>query len=114
MNPADAAKRGISDGDVVRVYNDRGACLAGVALDDGVMPGVVQLATGAWYDPDAPDQPDSLDRHGNPNVLTADRGTSRLAQGPSAHTCLVEVAPANGAVPSVRAFDPPDFAGSRA
>lgn len=114
MHPDDAAARGISEGDVVRVYNDRGACLAGVALDDGIMPGVVQLATGAWYDPDAPDQPDSLDRHGNPNVLTADRGTSRLAQGPSAHTCLVEVAPANGTFPDVRAFDPPTFVDSGA
>ncbi|MEQ8443423.1 MAG: molybdopterin-dependent oxidoreductase [Alphaproteobacteria bacterium] len=107
MNPADAAERGIADSSVVRVFNDRGAILAGVTLDDAVMPGVLQLATGAWYDPDDPSAPASIDRHGNPNVLTADRGTGTLAQGPSAHTCLVEVAPFDGAVPAVRAFESP-------
>ena len=33
----------------------------------------------------------SIELNGNPNVLTRDKGTSKLAQGPSAHTCLVEV-----------------------
>lgn len=108
MNPADAATRGIADGQVVRVFNARGACLAGVRLDDGVMPGVVQLATGAWYDPEAPEQSESLDRHGNPNVLTADRGTSPLSQGPSAHTCLVQVAALPGDAPGMAAFEPPE------
>ena len=91
LNPADAAARGIRDGDVVRVFNDRGACLAGAVLSDAVRPGVVQLSTGAWYDPAEPGRPGSLERHGNPNVLTRDVGTSRLAQGPTAHTTLVEV-----------------------
>ncbi len=114
MNPKDAADRGITDGTVVRVFNARGACLAGVRLDDGIMPGVVQLATGAWFDPEAPERPESLDRHGNPNVLTADRGTSRLSQGPSAHTCLVQIEPlagnrSDGEFPEMKAFDPPDL-----
>jgi biotin/methionine sulfoxide reductase len=110
LNPADAAARGLGDGDVARVFNDRGAVLAGVRLDPAVMPGVVQLATGAWFDPAAPEQAKSLDRHGNPNTLTADRGTSPLSQGPSAHTCLVEVERFEGAPPEVRAFDPPPLA----
>lgn len=108
MNPIDAQARGLSDGDIVRVFNARGACLAGIIVDDGVMPGVVQLSTGAWYDPMDPSQEGSLDRHGNPNVLTADRGTSRLAQGPSAHTCLVQVEK-TGEGDAVRAFDPPEI-----
>ena len=49
--PSDAAARGIADGDIVRLFNHRGACLAGAVLTDAVRPGVVQLATGAWYDP---------------------------------------------------------------
>ena len=49
------------------------------------------MATGAWYDPDDPAAPAPLDRHGNPNVLTPDIGTSHLAQGCAANTCLVEV-----------------------
>ena len=105
LNPNDAAARGIVDGDVIRVYNDRGACLAGAILSDAVAPGILQLATGAWYDPDD----DGTCKHGNPNVLTRDKGTSRLAQGTSAHTCLVEVERFDGEPPPVTAFDPPAF-----
>jgi biotin/methionine sulfoxide reductase len=107
IHPDDAARRGIADGDVVRLFNDRGACLAGARLTAAVRPGAVALATGAWYDPEAPA---GLDRHGNPNVLTLDKGTSRLAQGPSAHTTLVEVEKAQGAPPRVAAFEPPEIA----
>ena len=90
--------------DVVRVFNGRGACLAGVVVSDEVRPGVVQLSTGAWYDPD---EPGGLCKHGNPNVLTRDRGTSRIGQGPSAQTTLVEVEKFRGAPPPVTAFIPP-------
>jgi biotin/methionine sulfoxide reductase len=109
MHPEDAAARGISAGDVVRVYNDRGACLAGVKIDDGVKPGVVVLPTGAWFDPLDPATPGSLEKHGNPNVLTLDKGTSKLTQGCSAHTCLVEVEKFDGELPPITAFDPPAF-----
>ncbi|MDX1432551.1 MAG: molybdopterin guanine dinucleotide-containing S/N-oxide reductase [Gammaproteobacteria bacterium] len=103
IHPDDAAARGIGDGDVVRLYNDRGACLAGARVTADVRRGVVVLPTGAWYDPD----PESrLDRHGNPNVLTNDKGTSRLAQGPSAHTTLVDIERLAGDAPAVRIFDP--------
>jgi biotin/methionine sulfoxide reductase len=104
LNPADAAARGIAAGDVVRVFNDRGACLAGAVITDSIAPGCVQLPTGAWYDPA---EPGGLDRHGNPNVLTLDKGTSGLAQGPVAHTALVQVERFNGEPPAMRAFDPP-------
>jgi biotin/methionine sulfoxide reductase len=104
IHPDDAAARGIADGDVVRLYNDRGACLAGARITDAVRPGVVILATGAWYDPHGPA---GLERHGNPNVLTLDKGTSKLAQGPSAHTTLVEMERAGDDVPDVEAFEAP-------
>jgi biotin/methionine sulfoxide reductase len=51
MHPEDAADRGIAAGDVVRVFNDRGACLAGAVLIWGIRRGVVRLPTGAWFDP---------------------------------------------------------------
>ncbi len=54
IHPQDAAARGIKDGDIVRLYNERGACLAGAVLSDALRPGVVQLSTGAWYDPEDP------------------------------------------------------------
>jgi biotin/methionine sulfoxide reductase len=106
LHPEAAVARGIADGDVVRVYNDRGACLAGAVLSDAVRPDVVQLSTGAWFDPDE----DGTCKHGNPNVLTRDKGTSKLGQGPSAHTCLVEVERFVGDPPPVTAYDPPPFA----
>ena len=107
MNPVDAAGRGIKTGDVVRVFNERGSCLAGVNLSENVMPGVIQLATGAWFDPIVPGQIGALCKHGNPNVLTMDRGTSRLAQGPTAHSTLVQVEKFNDDIPDVTAHLPP-------
>ena len=91
----------------MRVFNDRGACLAGAMVTDAISPGVTLLQTGAWYDPDKPGQIGTLDRHGNPNVLTLDKGTSKLAQGPSSQTALVEVEPWTKPVPAIGAFDPP-------
>lgn len=107
IHPDDAAARGIADGDVVRLFNDRGACLAGAVLSRDVRPGVVQLATGAWFDPDDPAAERATCRHGNPNVLTRDVGTSRLAQGCTGQHALVEVERFSGEPPPVRAFVPP-------
>jgi biotin/methionine sulfoxide reductase len=75
-----------------------------------VRPGVVVLPTGAWYDPSDPAAPGSLDAHGNPNVLTRDVGTSTLAQGTSAHSCLVEVERYEEPLPEVKAFCQPPMA----
>ena len=107
IHPADAAARGIRSGDVVRVFNDRGSCLAGAVLTDTVRPRVVQLSTGAWYDPLDPADPDAMCVHGNPNVLTFDRGTSKLAQGCSGQHALVQVERWTGPLPPIRAYDPP-------
>ena len=110
LHPQDALARGIAEGDVVRVFNDRGACLAGARLVAGLMRGVAQMATGAWYDPLQPGLIGTLDKHGNANVLTLDKGTSRLTQGCSAQTALVEVERYPGAPPEISAYDPPQFA----
>lgn len=107
IHPDDASARGLADGDVVRVFNDRGACLAGVMIDDRLRPSVVQLPTGAWYDPADPSDPDSMCVHGNPNVLTDDVGTSSLAHGCTGAHVLVQVEKFDGALPPVRAHEPP-------
>lgn len=106
IHPDDAKVRGLADGDVARVFNARGACLAGVIVSDAVRPGVVRLSCGAWYDP-ADESDDALCLHGNANVLTRDHGTSQLGQGPSSATTLVQVERWTGAVPPMRAFEPP-------
>lgn len=105
IHPNDAADRGVRDGMVVRVFNDRGACLAGAVISDAVRAGVVQLSTGAWYDPVGPD---GLCAHGNPNVLTRDAGTSRLAQGCTGQLTLVEIEPFQGPLPDIGAYRPPE------
>ena len=109
LHPADAFARGIEAGSVVRIFNDRGACLAGARLSEDICRGVVQLAVGAWYDPLETADRLGLDVHGNANVLTRDVGTSRLGQGSTAHSCLVEVEVYPGPVPPLRAFQQPEI-----
>ncbi len=88
IHPDDASARGITDGDLVRVFNPAARAGPVRCISDGIRPGVVALPTGVWFG----DPGGNLDPHGNPNVLTLDVGTSRLGQGCSAHTALVEVA----------------------
>ncbi|MGG7518743.1 molybdopterin guanine dinucleotide-containing S/N-oxide reductase [Allorhizobium undicola] len=107
MHPEDAEMRGISQGDIIRLSNERGACLASAALSDSIRRGVVQLATGAWYDPQDPKEEMPLCVHGNPNVLTRDIGTSALAQGCTGQLTNIQVERFEGNLPEIRAFDPP-------
>ena len=107
LHPTDAAKRGIKDGDLIRIYNDRGACLSAAILSTQLRERVVQLSTGAWYDPIKPSEAGSLEIHGNPNVLTADRGTSRLSQATTAYSTLVEVELYSNPAPPIKVFKQP-------
>jgi biotin/methionine sulfoxide reductase len=107
MHPHDAAARGLTNGDIIRLFNERGACLAALRLTTDIRPGVVQLPTGAWYDPDDPEEENPLCVHGNPNVLTRDVGTSALAQGCTGQLTAVEVEKFEGNLPPIRAFIPP-------
>lgn len=105
MHPDDAAARGLRAGDIVRIFNDRGSCLAGLVVDDAVRPSVAQLSTGAWYDPDPADP--GFCRHGNPNVLTTDRPSSTLTQGCAGQLCLVEIERYSDEAPELTVGRPP-------
>lgn len=109
ISPSDAAERGVQHGDVVRLVNDRGACLAGAHVDERVRPGVVVLPTGAWFDPvDDPRRPGStLCVHGNPNVLTADLPTSRLSHGCAGQHAFVDLHRYDDPLPEVSYLRPP-------
>ncbi|MCV4261578.1 molybdopterin guanine dinucleotide-containing S/N-oxide reductase [Pseudomonas capsici] len=107
LNRSDAQARGVSDGDVVKVFNERGAFLAGVIVSGDIRPGVVQIATGAWFDPLVHGQRGSLEKHGNPNMITLDVGASSLSQGCAAQTASVEIVRWDGELPEVTAFEPP-------
>ncbi|HEY3365889.1 MAG TPA: molybdopterin-dependent oxidoreductase [Symbiobacteriaceae bacterium] len=91
INPVDAASRGIQNDDTIRIFNDRGEVHIIAWVTERIMPGVVALTEGAWYDPEEPGKPGSIDRAGCANVLTSDRPTP-FAGATSQHTCLVQVA----------------------
>ena len=76
-------------------------------IDAAIRLGVVQLSTSAWYDPETPAEPGSLCKRGNPNMLTRNKGTSRLGQWPSAHYYLIEVERCERALLPVTAHQPP-------
>ncbi len=69
INAADARARGIQNGDDVRVFNDRGEMIIRAWVTERIMPGVVDIGQGAWYDPDE----NGVDRGGCTNVLCSDR-----------------------------------------
>jgi anaerobic dimethyl sulfoxide reductase subunit A len=68
VNTDDAARRGIANGDMVRVFNDRGEMTIPATVSQRILPGVVDVPQGAWYDPDE----NGMDRGGCANVLTRD------------------------------------------
>lgn len=103
LHPTDATARGIDAGDVVTVSSPIGFCLAGAVLSEDVMPGVVQLSTGAWYDPDE----DGNCVHGNPNVLVKDIPVSKFSRGNVGQHVQVEVAKYVGTPPPVTVWTPP-------
>ena len=107
IHPDDALARGIADGDIVRIFNSRGACLAGAVHSTAVRPGVAQLATGAWYDPLQLDDGTTMCVHGNPNAVTEDRPTSQLSQGCAGQQARVEIERFVGPIPPIRAHEPP-------
>ncbi|NHB68264.1 molybdopterin-dependent oxidoreductase [Bacteroidales bacterium M08MB] len=86
INPIDAKKRSINDGDEILIYNDRGKIAMPCRITPKIMPGVIDIPQGAWWKPDK----NGIDRRGNVNVLTSHRWTP-LAYGNAQHTIMVEV-----------------------
>lgn len=113
IHTEDAKARGIANGDIVRLFNKRGQVLAGAVVTDGIIQGTVALREGAWYDPlDLGVSEKPLCKNGCPNVLTRDEGTSKLAQGNSPNTCILQVEKFTGEAPEVTVFKQPKTAQS--
>ncbi|MDV2876154.1 selenate/tellurate reductase subunit YnfE [Phytobacter diazotrophicus] len=88
INPIDAQKRGIVNGDMVRVFNGRGEVRIAAKVTPRIMPGVSAMGQGAWHNADM--QGDRVDHGGCVNTLTTHR-PSPLAKGNPQHTNLVEI-----------------------
>jgi len=92
IHPSDAEARGIKDGDIVKMYNDRGATLGIAQVTERVRPGVVHsYQASAKYDPLEKGKPGSVDRAGCVNLLTPSRMLSRNAPGMAPNSCLIEI-----------------------
>lgn len=98
----------------MRVFNDRGQLLAGAVVSGRFPKGVIRIHEGAWYGPVGKDgsveggaEIGALCSYGDPNTLTQDIGTSKLAQACSAYTCQVEFEKFTGKAPKVSSFDGP-------
>ncbi|QNM91102.1 molybdopterin guanine dinucleotide-containing S/N-oxide reductase [Aliarcobacter cryaerophilus] len=91
IHTKDAKAKGIKNGDIVRVYNKRGEILAGAVITDDIRRGVVRVDEGAWYDPLERGKIGTICLNGNVNVLTKDIPTSKLANGNSSNTALVNI-----------------------
>jgi molybdopterin guanine dinucleotide-containing S/N-oxide reductase-like protein len=92
INPEDAKKRGIEEGDMVRAYNDRGEVLLAAQVTERVLPGVVHsYESCAIYEPIG-EPGESPDRGGCINLLTSHRFISKNACGMAPNSCLIEIA----------------------
>lgn len=86
INPEDAKSRGIKNKDKVKVFNERGTMVISARITVRIIPGVVGVPHGTWYNPDE----NGLDQNGCINTLTSQKPTA-LAHANPQHTNLVEV-----------------------
>ncbi len=82
ISTADAERRGIRNGDLVRAFNERGSLILTAEVDGVVSHGVVRAPAVRW----AKKSPDGR----SVNALTSERLTD-IGGGPSFYSCLVEV-----------------------
>jgi len=88
IHPQEAEKRGIRDGDIVKVFNERGIVLCGALVWERVMPGVAYVDHGARHDPLVPGW---VDRGGAINTIAPYGVSSRNAVGQATSGYLVDV-----------------------
>jgi anaerobic dimethyl sulfoxide reductase subunit A len=86
INPVDAQARGLRDGQKVRIFNDRGTVILPCRITPRILPGVVNIPQGAWWQPD--EQGNEVG--GSVDTLTSERWTP-FAFGNAQHTIMAEV-----------------------
>ena len=114
LNPADATARGIAKGDLVKVFNDRGAVLCAALLTERLRSGVVQgYESSAVYEPMG-EPGRSVDRGGCLNLLSPRRSQVKNSHSMANGTAMVEVVPWDGDITFERKVPYTDGAPMRA
>ena len=103
VNSEDARERGVKDGDLIEVHNERGAIIVGARVTDNIMKGVISIYEGAWLSKDSKGRCNS----GAVNMLTTSVAASDLSQATSANTCLASFRKCTDAEGPNRAYEPP-------
>ena len=88
INPVDAEKRGIQNGDLVKIFNDRGTVLFGARISERIIPGAVMVNKGSRVDPIT----SHLDRGGAINLISPSNQVSKHCKGFAVTGYLVETA----------------------
>jgi anaerobic selenocysteine-containing dehydrogenase len=88
IHPSTAGARGIKDGDIVKIYNERGSVLGGAIVWERMMPGVVYMDHGARVDWIVPGE---IDRGGAINLISPNNIISKHCPGMATSSYLVEV-----------------------
>ncbi len=94
LHASEAKKRGIGSGDIIKLFNERGAVLGGAYVTERVRPGVVYIDHGARVDPIILGK---VDRGGAINTIAPAGTTSKHCVGQATTGYLVEVAKVTGA-----------------
>jgi trimethylamine-N-oxide reductase (cytochrome c) len=88
LNPEEARKRGIKNGDIVKISNELGIVLAGAYVTERIRPGVAYIDHGARVDAI---EPGAIDRGGAINLISPDKTISRNCPGMATSGYLVQV-----------------------
>ena len=92
IHPTDARERGIQDGQMVEVFNDRGRIRIPAKVTSRIVSGVTAMSEGGWFTPDK----EGNDTRGSINVLTMSHRATPLGNANPQHTNLVEIKPTEG------------------
>jgi molybdopterin guanine dinucleotide-containing S/N-oxide reductase-like protein len=92
IHPSDAEPRGIRHGDIVKMYNDRGAVIGIAQITERVKPGVIHsYQASRKYEPLEPGKPGSPDKGACTNLLSPGRMTAKNAPGMANMSILCEI-----------------------
>jgi len=88
IHTSEAVRRGIRNGDIIKIFNERGIVLGGAYVTERLRPGVAYIDHGARIDPIIPGK---VDRGGAINTIAPTGTISKNCVGQATSGYLVEV-----------------------